>query len=430
MEMRKLPSEDGQGWREAEAGCDIGGIGLWTLYQGDCLKIMRDMPANSIDSCVTDPPYELGFMGKSWDSTGIAYNVDMWREVLRILKPGGYLLSFGGTRTYHRMACAIEDAGFEIRDQMQWIYGSGFPKSMDISKAIDKAAGEDREILACGDPIKRMIPGSDQNKTGSWIKDNGREYIPTISKAATIEAQQWDGWGTALKPANEPIVVARKPLSEKTVVDNVLKWGTGGINIDECRVKYEVGGNVASNPSLRTHINGGNGGNIIAHEEDRRVVIPNTEGRFPANAIFDEEAAAMLDVQSGERKAGGKVTGDEPSKTGQNGIYGIWNRVENKPFDDQGGASRFFYCAKASRSERYTSKHPTIKPLMLMQYLVRLVTPPNGTAIDPFAGSGTTMQAAVIENFNAIGIEKEVEHCADIRIRMANIEPSLWGMGG
>ena len=203
------------------------------IIQGDCLEVMRGIPDDCIDSIVTDPPYELGFMGKKWDSTGIAYNVDMWRECLRVLKPGGHLLSFGGTRTYHRMACAIEDAGFEIRDQMQWIYGSGFPKSMDISKAIDKQAGVERASLG---KIKGAVNPKGYKTDG--IKQSGgafkKEY--DITAPATLKAKQWDGWGTALKPAHEPIVVARKPLSEKTVADNVLKWGTGGINIDDCRI--------------------------------------------------------------------------------------------------------------------------------------------------------------------------------------------------
>jgi site-specific DNA-methyltransferase (adenine-specific) len=183
-----------------------------TLLKSECLAALRLMPDNSVDSIVTDPPYELGFMNKAWDSSGIAYSVEFWAEALRVVKPGGHLLAAGGSRTYHRLACAIEDAGFEIRDSIMWIFGSGFPKSLDVSKAIDKSAGAKREVLSSGTPVKRMIPGSDQNKTGSWIKDNGREFTPTETAPATPDAQQWQGFGTALKPAVEPFVLARKPL--------------------------------------------------------------------------------------------------------------------------------------------------------------------------------------------------------------------------
>ena len=319
------------------------------IYNDDCLEGMKTLSDNSVDSVVTDPPYELGFMGKSWDSTGIAYNVEMWKEVLRVLKPGGHLLAFGGTRTYHRMACAIEDAGFEIRDQMQWIYGSGFPKSMDISKAIDKSKGATREVI--GITVTRDLSRHNGEIKGDMLVgcSRGSAEIP-ITSPATSEAKQWDGWGTALKPSNEPIVVARKPLSEKTIAANVLRWGTGGLNIDGCRI-----------------------GNETEHV-----------GRFPANIILDEVAGELLDAQSGTLKSGSNCRRTKV------------------------GASRFFYCAKAAKKERGEGNvHPTVKPLKLMKYLVKLVTPPKGVVLDPFTGSGTTAIACMNTQRNFIGFEMD-----------------------
>ena len=389
---------------------------------GDCLEVMRDIPDNSIDAVVTDPPYELGFMGKKWDSTGIAYNVELWQEVLRVLKPGGYLLSFGGTRTYHRMTCAIEDAGFEIRDCIQWIYGSGFPKSMDISKAIDKKLGAEREVIGKGRGVGKK-GGETYSKYGGF-----KAGEIEITTSATELARKWNGWGTALKPANEPIVLARKPLSEKTVADNVLKWGTGGINIDECRIE------------TTDNLNGGTYSKN-AKELNRKSQVPKNginkefvqpEGRFPANVILDEEAGRLLDEQSGVSKSntrqptGGQILNPE---TGWNQNAMIDKTVRG--YNDAVGASRFFYCAKASKKERRESKHPTVKPLNLMRYLVRLVTPPNGTALDPFAGSGTTLEAAMLEGFCFVGIEEQAEYIPDIQARVkqaqAQSQQSLFG---
>lgn len=204
------------------------------VYAGDCLDVLRTFGDASIDAIATDPPYELGFMGKHWDGTGIAYSVELWTECLRVLKPGGHLLSFGGSRTWHRMACAIEDAGFELRDSIAWLYGSGFPKSLDVSKAIDKAAGATREVVSEGAPVKRMIPGADQNRTGSWIKDNGREYVPQSTAPATEDAARWEGWGTALKPAHEPVVWAVKPLGI------MAEWATIGSQLDEMESLWQA----------------------------------------------------------------------------------------------------------------------------------------------------------------------------------------------
>jgi len=373
----------------------------YKLICGNSLEVLKTLEENSIDSIVTDPPYELGFMGKSWDSTGIAYNEELWSECFRVLKPGGHLIAFSGSRTYHRMAVAIENSKFEIRDQILWLYGSGFPKSLNISKAIDKKFGAEREKI-------KTPMGITGNKYASGLGDSR----PWMEKAATVgyhehdsnepsteEAKQWDGWGTALKPANEPIVVARKPLSEKTVVENVLKWGTGGINIDGCR----VGTFQNTTPSGMARWNDYRHGD---GKYPTNATTSNEIGRFPANIIFDEESAVLLDEQTGIRKSGGKVSGKEPSTTGQNGIYGHYNRVENQPFNDIGGASRFFYCAKASKSDRGDGNtHPTVKPIKLMEYLIKLVTPPNGICVDPFSGSGTTAVSSMNVGVQYIGFE-------------------------
>jgi site-specific DNA-methyltransferase (adenine-specific) len=394
------------------------------IIEGDCLEVLKTMPDNSVDSIVTDPPYELGFMGKKWDSTGIAYNVELWQECLRVLKYGGYLLAFGGTRTYHRMTCAIEDAGFEIRDCIQWIYGSGFPKSMDISKAIDKKLGAEREVIGKGRGVGKK-GGETYSKYGGF-----KAGEIEITASATELARKWNGWGTALKPANEPIVLARKPLSEKTIAENVMKWGTGGLNIDGCRIGTEGGG---------TRCNKRDGlGNCLGHPDRKGTAYGVTyhakeseevEGRFPANVILDEEAGKMLDEQSGILKSGALKPYQENH---QNASSYKMNRYKTfvQPANE-GGASRFFYCAKASKAERRESKHPTVKPLNLMRYLVRLVTPPNGTVLDPFAGSGTTLEAAMLEGFCFVGIEEQAEYIPDIQARVkqaqAQSQQSLFG---
>jgi site-specific DNA-methyltransferase (adenine-specific) len=300
------------------------------IHIGDCRDVLKELPENSVDAVVTDPPYEFGFMGKDWDSTGIAYDVQMWREVRRVMKPGAHLLAFGGTRTYHRMACAVEDAGFEIRDQMQWLYGQGFPKSLDVSKAIDKAAGAKREVIG--------NTGRNPNRLIKFKEQDGRARNPTnedITAPATAAA--WDGWGTALKPANEPIVVARKPLSESTVAANVLRWGTGALNIDASRVESEQG--------CITHTGGG------GHSGDEYENRTETKGRWPANVLLDEEAGKMLDEHSGVLHRRGNT--NPPKRTAvstfsNGGVDGAIDSGEG----GSDGASRFFYCAKASRSDR------------------------------------------------------------------------------
>lgn len=395
---------------------------LNTVHNMDCIEGLKQLPDNSVDSIITDPPYELGFMNKGWDSTGIAYNIEMWEECLRVLKHGGHLLSFGGTRTYHRMACAIEDAGFEIRDQIQWIYGSGFPKSHNISKAIDKRVGAKREVIG------RSNSKGIRSGAGNYIGDDYKQKGYDITAPSSDLAIQWDGWGTALKPAHEPIVMARKPLSEKTVVDNVLKWGTGGINIDECRVEY------ANESDLNTvkakcnftenskSIGFGDGeiyGTGSTPLEQARSTV-RSEGRFPANVILDEGAGRLLDGQSGTTTSAKvkikKEAYDGESNTGF--LRGV--STPDNQYSDTGGASRFFYCAKASKKERGEgNNHPTVKPIKLMEYLVTLVTPKGGVVLDPFTGSGTTLLAAKNLGFDYIGFEMEEEYIKIIEKRLA-----------
>lgn len=622
---------------------------MFTLHLGDCIEVMKGLEEASIDAVVCDPPYGLEFMGKDWDrpwavgfskpgygdadravrpsfgdnrnptctacggrargARRCACAVPQWKgtgkinegqalqdwcelwavEALRVLKPGGHLLAFGGTRTYHRMACAIEDAGFEIRDSIHWLYGSGFPKSMDVSKAIDKAArgvpqggsdptsphhgryktqategkrdegdvgqgygaGPGQFMVGDVDPatgrkIVGVVPGRSPHAqaegwgnpgTDQWNEDKRGTQPMVVTAPATPEAEQWSGWGTALKPAHEPIVVARKPLIG-TVATNVLTHGTGALNIDACRVSTNdrLGGGAEKETTPEQKGNEGwtrpwmeDPEAQAAHAARVRTNVAKAEdlGRWPANLVLshsedcrrvgtrtikgitgtsagrmagkesavyggytgrserageptgfvDEDgnetveawecgpdcAVAELDRQSGERKAGGVVRGTETSHTGQNGIYGTFARVENKPHSDSGGASRFFsvfpgeapflYCAKAARSERNAgmgnspekpllwsagtknpgsfqgegtkkaaqNNHPTVKPVALMRWLVRLVAPPGATVLDPFVGSGTTGMAAVHEGCEFVGIDSNAEYLEIARARIANV---------
>lgn len=424
-------------------------IGNATLYFGGCIEIMKSIPDGSVDSIVTDPPYELGFMGKSWDRTGIAYSVEMWRECLRVLKPGGHLLSFGGSRTYHRMACAIEDAGFDIRDQIMWVYGSGFPKSMDVSKAIDKMAGAERhgtgEMVRGGCRAARggsELVGSSPVEALKWKE---------VTQPATEAAKQWDGWGTALKPAHEPIVIARKPLIG-TVADNVLQFGTGAINIDECRV--DLNGDYKSKANGRPSQTG-----LPDNYDSNKANEPDTIGRWPANLIHDgsDEVLAAFPFAIG---ATAPVIGTEPSAKTANAFGEFSFRTPSDRRDGGGSAARFFYCAKASKQDRdegmgdaedrvlarscqaqaeakrgnfveseggafnkariRKNHHPTVKPTDLMRYLCRLVTQPGGTVFDPFMGSGSTGKAAILEGFCFVGIDREAEHVEIARVRITH----------
>ena len=401
------------------------------IKHGDCLEVMRGMADNSVDAIVTDPPYGLSFMGKKWD-----YDVPeqaIWEECLRVLKPGGHLLAFAGTRTQHRMCCRIEDAGFEIRDMIAWVYGSGFPKSHSIGKAIDREAGErgavgKRFVAAGGD-----LPSPERNY----------DDPPLVLEAA----KQWQGWGTALKPALEPITMARKPLVG-TVAANVLEHGTGAINVDGCRVATPdtVGA------SGRWGLTGGKGWNGSTTESRTQDTYEHNNGRWPANLIHDggeEVLACFPDTKGGvavRRNSGGNTFGgDKPEP-----------QMDDMGYGDTGSAARFFYCAKASRSDRNAglegmeerpgpgskrtnpapgrqaalgapraNHHPTVKPTDLMRYLCRLVTPPGGTVLDPFTGSGSTGRGAVLEGFSFIGIEREAEYIPIAEARIAEAQKSL-----
>ena len=414
------------------------------IYQGNNLEVLPTLPDNSVDSIVCDPPYELGFMGKSWDSSGIAYSVELWRECLRVLKPGGHLLAFGGTRTWHRLAVAIEDAGFEIRDNIAWLYGSGFPKSHNISKAIDKAAGAEREVTAT--IADRWAGKGNVYARASEANNDSVE----VTASATDDAKAWDGWGTALKPAHEPIVVARKPLIG-TVAENVLTHGVGGINVDACRIGTET----------RLNASAGNKDRDSWRMNTSEVVGRESVGRWPANIILDEYTAELLDQQSGISKS---LSHNRPHDTKWG--FGVGND-NSKEYDyetgrtgysDVGGASRFFYVAKANKRDRNEGLnklpevrhsdrnatdgvggdnprnrtnqpkqnfHPTVKPTALMQYLIRLVTPNNGVVLDPFAGSGSTGKAAILENKHFIGIEVTPEYLPIIEGRLTHAYETL-----
>lgn len=406
----------------------------FAIYHGDNRQILPTLAENSVDAIVTDPPYELGFMGKSWDASGIAFDPATWREALRVLKPGGHLIAFSGSRTYHRMAVAIEDAGFEIRDQIMWLYGSGFPKSHNVSKGIDKATGFEGEIIGRGSSWNR--PNSEEGDTVRMNVSPGEYDIKELS----AEAKQWEGWGTALKPAHEPIVLARKPFTG-TVAANVLTCGTGGLNIDGARVGRaegddSVAGNRTSTFGTQETQSGGDGSG--GWEQ-------NSTGRWPANVIHDgsdEVVALFPNTKAGvavRGKSGGKNFGSDTLKP----------PLEDIGYGDSGSAARFFYCAKASKRDRnegldgfevkqtlggggltevggaYGSikaagqnHHPTVKPTDLMRYLCRLITPPNGTVLDPFMGSGSTGKAAMYEGFKFIGVEMTDEYLPIAKARI------------
>jgi len=370
-----------------------------TLLHGDCLAVLCELQDASVDAVVTDPPYGLSFMGKKWDYE--VPSVEVWRECLRVLKPGGHLLAFAGTRTQHRMACNIEDAGFDIRDMIAWVYGSGFPKSLDVSKAIDRAAGAKREVVGMS---ARHGGGAKvfENQGGTGFATNGK---PDITAPATDAAKQWAGWGTALKPAMEPITVARKPLIG-TVAENVLRHGTGAINVDGCRVGTEDDDDYGrSAAGADGKVNSGIWSNGARPKFEQQA---HSQGRFPANIIHDgSDEVVGLFPQTESQQTRFRVKGRSAGILGKEGA----DRDYIGGFNDSGSAARFFYCAKASKRDRDEGNHhPTVKPTDLMRYLCRLVTPPNGIVLDPFMGSGSTGKACALEGFRFIGIEREAEY--------------------
>ena len=385
------------------------------LLRGDCLVELARIPDESVDSVICDPPYGLEFMGKAWDKY-TPLDFELWcakwaAECLRILKPGGHLLAFGGSRTWHRLAAGIEDAGFEIRDSIAWLYGSGFPKSMDVSKAIDKAAGATREVVG------RLRGAHNGSVVGlGEAPSRASEYDATV--AATDAAREWEGWGTALKPAFEPVVVARKPLGEKTVAANVLAHGTGALNIDATRIGVEGGTReIPRGTTGKTRMST----NFAMQEADTVAA----GGRWPANVALDESQAAALDEQSGTLKGGARPA-RRGADTNTRQAYGAFAGQEGLKAERMadGGASRFFYVAKAPKSERPVvdgAAHPTVKPLALMRWLIRLVTPPGGCVVDPFAGSGATLEAAYLEGFESIGVEMTPEYWPLIAARIERV---------
>ena len=400
------------------------------VLNADCIEAMREMEPDSIDAVVTDPPYDLtqnkkggtgpaslnpnspggrsrigtgngGFMGKDWDATGIAFKVETWAEVLRVAKPGAFLLAFGGTRTFHRMMIAIEDAGWELRDTIMYIYGSGFPKSLDVGKALEAHA------LTGKSDSKATATGEARDREGlHWSAFPKSQKAQEAFAPTTELAKQWKGWGTALKPSFEPIVVARKPLVG-TVAQNVARYGTGAINIDGCRIGDGAGGQPREGEESQDKRYTDQGSTNFAALPGPRGGSPS--GRWPANIIHDgsEEVLAGFPVTSSGAMRRTVDAYDGSSNTGfLRGMSGPQNQ-----HGDSGSAARFFYCAKASKSDRGDGNiHPTVKPLALMRYLVRLVTPPGGTVLDPFTGSGTTGVAAKAEGVGFIGMEREPEY--------------------
>lgn len=416
------------------------------LLCGDSVDRLKELPDNSIDSIVTDPPYGLGkepdaikmlqdwietghhdvksktgFMGKSWDA--FVPQPILWRECLRVLKPGGHLLSFAGTRTYDLVVLGLRLAGFEIRDQLAWVYGSGMPKALDVSKAIDKEFGLKRKVIGS----KVGLPGYSlsEDKGRGVYNSGGRssEIECNITSPASKEAKQWDGWKSSLKPAQEPIVMARKPL-EGTIAQNVLKWHTGALNIDDCRVPIETGDTKQATAGNRTIDENGNGWGISqsgsSYLKGTGAIFTDV-GRFPSNFIHDgsDEVLELFPESNGAGKSLPQVKitgyGDKNTGTGKADYIG-GDRI---PFNaGSGSAARFFYCAKASKSDRDSgceestknNNHPTVKPTSLMSWLVTLVTPPNGIVLDPFNGSGSTGKAAMINGFKYIGIDLSQEY--------------------
>jgi site-specific DNA-methyltransferase (adenine-specific) len=437
------------------------------VFLGSNLDVLPTLPDNSVDAIVTDPPYELGFMGKSWDSSGIAYSVELWRECLRVLKPGGHLLAFGGSRTWHRLAVAIEDAGFEMRDSIAWLYGSGFPKSMDVSKSIEaklttgsanktafkKLAGEQVERGNWGINAAGMVQDF---RPSNYDETAGTTRLGKL-EPTTEEAKKWAGWGTALKPAFEPVVVARKPLIG-TVAANVLEWGVGGLNIDGSRIAGESWGSRPAH-SPKEVFEGG---------WTPKATESAPAGRWPANIILDEHTAGLLDQQAPATGSWSKAGNNPVSQKPQDSHLAFAANYQSENYGDGlQGASRFFYVAKASKKDRNEGLeelesqsvgakgnglarscatcaatvldgcdcpdrtfvnperknfHPTVKPTAIMSYLIKLVAPEGATILDPFTGSGSTGKAALLNGYKFIGIELTEEYLPIIKGRLDHAE--------
>lgn len=385
------------------------------IINGDCIEEMKKMKSNSVDAVISDPPYNIGFMSKGWDKTGIVNSVEMWEQVFRVLKPGGHILVFNSTRTYHRMVCAIEDAGFEIRDTMSWIYGSGMPHGADVGKQIESKIKNGSANTQAFKKLKgkKATVSMGYNKIhadNDRPKDyNGQEYVRDV-EFETEEAKKWNGWNTALKPAQELICVARKPIEEKTVCENVLKYGTGAINIDDCRISH--------NEPLKTTSRHGRKNAVVMNDKScgfdntkNVMASANPKGRFPSNVILDEVSAELLDEQSGHLKSGTNCKRTKEGVFFEHGGLGKAGEVQIT-YGDEGGASRFFYCAKASKSEKGKyNDHITVKPIKLMEYLVKLITREGQIVLDMFSGSGTTGVACDTLDRKFIGIEKELHYC-------------------
>jgi len=426
------------------------------IYNMDCLEGMKQLDDNSIDCVVTDPPYGLKFMNKSWDYD--VPSIDIWLECFRILKPGAHLLCFGGTRTYHRMAVNVEDGGFEIRDMINWIYGSGFPKSLDVGKAFDKLQGNKREVVG-----EAKHPTS-KDRTGNKSLYQAEEHLGS-NYDLTKGNSSWEGWGTGLKPAHEPIVLARKPLAG-TVVDNVLKYGVGGLNIDECRISHNEPEKTTNRKQRSAVWNPSNCG----FDSTQNIQASASQlGRFPANVIHDgsEEVVSLFP----DRRTTWISTNHSNNRVGE--FLGDLNHPGNQGFNDNGSAARFFYCAKASKAERNKgcneiekqighnrfdkckkcggyilqnpdrpsackcehpvrqdnimkgNYHPTVKPIALMEYLIKLVSVNKAVVLDPFIGSGTTAIACKQLNRNYIGFEISKEYCDIANKRLQSTQEPL-----
>ena len=389
---------------------------MWAIVEDECRAYMATLADCSIDSIVTDPPYELGFMGRKWDSTGIAFNVDMWRECLRVLKPGGHLITFGGQRTIHRIICAAEDAGFDVRDLGAWQYWSGFPKSLDVSKAIDKAAGAEREVVG----MKRHARDGDVSSQ-KWAScgahhvavTGGTSQVGMETLPATDDAKTWQGWGTALKPCLEPWAMLRKPFAG-TVAANVLEWGAGGLNVDGCRYAYgdrawpgpQDGYGRTAARSDGTLANVRVGGSVEMGKDRATADYAHVLGRWPANVYVcpkPSTAEREIGCEHLAKQSAGELVGRKDGSAGMD--------------NPRAGAGR--------TSSGRGNVHPTVKPIALMQWLCRLVTRPGGTVLDPFAGSGTTGIAAMREGFSFVGVEMDAAHCEIARCRIRGDAPLL-----